>query len=53
MKKKKNYKFKLYQMVNGKKVNYGSTPSINFARASVKRQREKGIEAFWIPCIYK
>jgi|14_taG_2_1085336.scaffolds.fasta_scaffold06542_2 hypothetical protein len=53
MKTRKNYKYELYQIVKGQKIKYGSTPSINFARASVKRQRLKGFDAYWLPRIIK
>lgn len=50
---RKNVKYDLYQIVKGAKVKYGSTPSINFARASVRRHRAKGIDSFWLPRITK
>ena len=49
----KNYKYELYQIVKGEKIKYGSTISINFARASVRRQRQKGFDAYWLPRITK
>lgn len=50
---KKNVKYDLYQIVKGANVKYGSTVSINFARASVRRHRAKGIDSFWLPRITK
>ena len=53
MTNKKNVRYELYQMVGKANIKYGSTPSINFARASVRRKRDKGLNAFWIPRILK